>query len=104
MNQAKTEKEGRTDPFTCGLPKDVAMRLLSGRFGRQDLDPYYGTDHFRLLKAHVIDSYGSCVLCGCRDQNRLTAHHRHYRSLFREDVLKDVSCICRACHRRHHKK
>ena len=99
-----TPKIAKGYPFSQGLPRDMTLRLLTGGFKRRDLDRYYRTSHFQDLKARVIDSYRSCVLCGVRDQKRLTAHHRHYRSLFQEDVMKDVSCICRTCHRRHHRK
>ncbi len=80
------------DPFSCGLDREVVLRLLAGRFDRRDLSAYYRTAHFRHLKALVIETYGSCVLCGCRYRKRPTAHHRRYRSLFKEDVLRDVSC------------
>ena len=94
---------GCSDPYGQGLPADVTTRLLAGRFHREDLDRYYLTPHFRRLREEVIEVYGGCCLCGCRFRLRLTAHHRHYRCLFREDVFKDVSCICRGCHGKFHR-
>ena len=92
------------DPFSEGLDRSTTLRLLSGRFDRTDLTAYYETPHFRRLRTAVIETYGSCVLCGCRFRKRLTAHHRHYRTLLKEDVLQDVSCICKGCHGRFHRR
>lgn len=98
-----TTPGGCADPFAEGLDRDTTLRLLSGRFQREDLDAYYRTGWFRQLREKVIETYGSCCLCSCRFRLRLTAHHRHYRTLFREDVLTDVSCICASCHGKHHR-
>ena len=99
MSEAPTtETPVCVDPFGRGLPQDVVLRLLAGRFHKGDLTAYYRTEHFRRLREKVLDMFGSCVMCGCRHRKRLTVHYRHYKSLFREDVLRDVSCICRGCH------
>ncbi len=92
------------DPFAQGLPRPVVLRLLAGRFEREDLTAYYRTPWFRRLREGVIETYGGCCLCGCRFRKRLTAHHRTYKTLFREDVLKDTSCICKGCHGKHHRR
>lgn len=100
---ARAPSSPACDPFAEDLPRPVVLRLLAGRFDLRDLAAYYETAHFRRLRERVIEVYGGCCLCGCRFRKRLTAHHRHYKTLFREDVLQDVSCICRGCHRRHHR-
>ena len=92
------------DPFASGLPREVVLRLLTGRFASQDLRLYWDSEHFKRLRTAVLVAYGSCCLCGCRDPERLTAHHRHYRTLFREDVWTDVSCLCAKCHQKHHRR
>lgn len=43
-----------SDPFAEGLDRETTLRLLSGRFRREDLDAYYRTPHFQRLKAEVI--------------------------------------------------
>ena len=96
--------KAKTDPFACGLNKHTVLRLLAGKFAKRDLSRYYKTNHFMHLKADVIETYDSCVMCGSQYRKRLTAHHRTYKTLFRENVLKDVSCICQACHGKHHKR
>ena len=93
-----------TYAYAQGLPEDVTGRLLAGRFTRDDLRLYYQTEHFQQLKTAVIETYGGCVWCGSRCLKNLTVHHRHYRTLYFEDPLKDVSAACRRCHSRHHRR
>lgn len=92
-----------SDPFLQGLPRDVVMRLLCGKFEKADIKAYYNTPHFRELKVEAVALYGSCVLCGSK--NRLTVHHRPqgYRALFREDLHLHVTVLCAGvCHRWYH--
>jgi hypothetical protein len=91
------------DPVDSGLCGDVVLRLLScgNRPDRRDREKYEKTDHFARVREGVEGMYGTCVLCN-RSKN-LVVHHRHYRSLFREDLVRDVVLLCQRCHGRYHR-
>ena len=95
-----------TDPFTCGLPRDVTLRLLAGpgKFTATDLRLYLGTDHWRDTKAQAERYWGRfCEDCGLAATQ---THHTHegYRHLFREDVVRHLRRVCGTHHRRRHGK
>lgn len=94
----------RTDPYSQGLPRDVVTRLLIRTHTEKDRKAYYKTAHFRSLRKSLVEIYFACVLCDEDRKDRLTAHHRHYRTLFQEDRFKDVTLVCQRCHKRHHRK
>ena len=96
----------KSDPFSHNLGKDVVLRLLSGkRLSKKDQSLYHKTDHFKSLKELAVDTYGTCVACGrVPSTTPPTVHHRHYKTLFCEDVLKDVCLLCNRCHRKVHGK
>lgn len=96
-----------SDPFDQGMKVPEVLALLSARrsLGSAVMGRYYKTRHFRGLVEAGIELYGTCVLCGkSPGETTLTMHHRHYRSLFSEDALKDVVLVCQRCHRHHHRK
>lgn len=39
----------------------------------------------------------------CAAQKRLEVNHKHYRSIFNEDVLNDLEILCHFCHREYHR-
>jgi 5-methylcytosine-specific restriction endonuclease McrA len=41
-----------------------------------------------------------CKYCGATEQ--LEINHKHYRNIFKEDVLNDLEVLCAPCHRRYH--
>ena len=77
-------------------------------------DTYLRSDHWQRFRCYVLEFWEySCSLCG-RNENSskilssLDVHHRRYERqdgesvLFREG-LNDVICLCRRCHKKHHK-
>ena len=63
---------------------------------------YLKTNHWSESVVGVRDGaltyFGrSCVLCG--ETKRLQVHHRHYRSIGKEDC-HDVSVLCETCHKK----
>ena len=80
-----------------GLPRLAFIRLCIADFTMDDLKTYWETEHFKQVRSLAIRVYKSCVMCDVKNCT-LTAHHRHYRTLFREHILTDVSCICSRCH------
>ena len=91
------------DPMSSGLDKEVVLRLLSckNRPDRRDRSKYEKTEHFGRVKNQALGVYRSCALCNVR--KNLAVHHRHYRSLFREHLLRDVVVLCQKCHGRYHR-
>jgi len=97
-----------TDPFSQRLDAALVLRLLSlGRKGSKrwpdakDRAKYEKTEHFKRLTKVTIALYGSCVLCDRKE--KLCPHHRHYLTLFHEDIHKDVTLMCRRCHGNYHR-
>ena len=84
----------------AGLPADMIVRLCRGQFTTDDLQHYWKTPHFARLCAAAIEDAGTCALCDRVEA--LTAHHKHYRSLFRERLRLDIVVLCRMHHRRAH--
>jgi hypothetical protein len=101
----------KVDPFACGLDTKLVLRLLRGRsLQKKDLAEYYATDYFKGLTDFAIRHYGGCKLCG-RYRNEkdwsvkragLLVHHVHYKTLFNEDVTRDITVLCKRCHLRQH--
>ena len=93
------------NPFACGLPRPVVLRLLDGTHTRADRAMYYRTDWWAATKARAFEYFGrACMLCD--SPVGLQVHHRKsgYKALFREDPAKHLSVLCRNCHRRHHRR
>ena len=100
---AAQTRPGAVDPFACGLPRPVVLRLLAGAHTAADRKLYYRTDWWRATKAKALEHYGrACALCD--SPVALQVHHRKsgYRALFREDPAKHLTVLCRNCHRRFH--
>ena len=92
----KLEKKNHA-PLTT---KEVVAVLTLGRAPERKLQQkYQRTEHWKKLTELCIETYRTCVLCGHNQQ--LVVHHRHYRSLFREDPLRDVALLCQRCHGKH---
>ncbi len=92
-------------PFTQGLSRDVVLRLLDGTHTRADRAVYYRTDWWRAIKGQALEMAGrSCALCG--SLLNLHVHHKPqaYKRLFREHPVRDLTILCRTCHKRHHRR
>ena len=97
----------KSDPYDQGLPRDVAIRLVTciGLPTIDDRKKYYRTPHFQKLKKASEQLYGNCAMCGrITDKGRMTVHHRHYGTLFEEHITRDTTYVCQRCHRHHHRK
>ena len=86
--------------------EEALQILLSHRAPDKKLQAkYHQTTHFQRLTETCSKTYKTCVLCGFDGsaKNKLVVHHRHYRSLFGEDPLRDVTLLCSRCHGKHHR-
>ena len=93
-----------TDPFACGLPRAVVLRLLKAHFSPSDYRQYLMTDHWQTKKGEAYATWGrECVMCGMPGAQ---IHHVRdgYKHLFRENVRQHLRPVCRGCHKRHHRK
>ena len=93
------------NPFACGLPVPVVLRLLRGEHTREDRAAYYRTDWWQAQKARALEVHGrACMLC--ERTVAIQVHHRPegYKHMFGEDPAKHLTVLCRNCHRRHHRK
>lgn len=77
-----------------GKQKGTQRKKSPGWYGL-----YLTTNHWGKVRLSVLAHYSSCALCSC-DGN--VCHHKHYNSLGKEDVLKDMSLLCENCHHRVH--
>ena len=92
------------DPFDQDLPRDVTLRLLSGRFSSENYKLYRTTAHWQERRAAAYAVWGyECLLCGAPGSQ---VHHTRegYRHLFREDARRHLRPLCRECHRRFHRR
>lgn len=64
--------------------------------GLVDLNKYYATKHWQKIATKAKKIYKTCMFCN--SSHKLNVHHRHYRTLFRENVNADLSLICADCH------
>lgn len=65
-------------------------------------DEYLKSDHWQHMRRIAREHYGDqCALCGKTDG--LDVHHRTYARRGRE-MLKDLTVLCRDCHRHFHAK
>ena len=79
-------------------PKDRAALIL-GNAPRALWLRYYKTDHWIKVRDQVMArSGGICELCRRRKANQV--HHKHYRSLFNENINRDLVATCGTCHRK----
>jgi len=94
------------NPFACGLPVPVVLRLLRGEHTRGDRAAYYRTEWWSAQKARALASGGQkCRRCQ-KAVGTLHVHHLKsgYKRMFNEDLEKDLEVLCRNCHRREHHK
>ena len=96
-----------SDPYSQGLDRQVAVRLVTLSVHKApetaDRKKYEKTPHFQALREAVIEEYGSCVLCD-REEGPVVHHRRYGGVMFREDIHKDVTLLCKRDHGRHHRK
>lgn len=62
---------------------------------------YHKTEWFKVLSGRVKNHLWTCVMCD--GDISLTTHHRHYRTMFRENPLTAVTLLCKRCHGKHHR-
>lgn len=63
---------------------------------------YLKSQPWRDKRKLALQFYGNnCCLCGSRHD--LQVHHRHYRTIFHEN-MEDLILLCESCHRMFHKK
>lgn len=100
-------KKVASDPFAQGLDVVDAVALMKTTKApdRQLQRKYQGTPHFAALKAAGFELHGRCQVCHSKPQtSKLTFHHVTYKTLFREDVVKDGLFVCPRCHSKLHGK
>jgi 5-methylcytosine-specific restriction endonuclease McrA len=67
------------------------------------LDEFYKTDYWFITRDHALRIFGRrCFRCG-KENGSLHVHHRTYRSLGAEDILRDLEILCASCHYLHHR-
>lgn len=58
---------------------------------------YLNSAHWKAKRREAFTHYGrKCRRCPAVDS--LQVHHLHYRTLYREDVERDLQILCKACH------
>ena len=63
-------------------------------------DEYLRTRYWRNVRRDVRRRYKRCQMC--RAKNLLNVHHLNYRTLGCENVGKDLTLLCRSCHKKVH--
>ena len=72
-------------------------------FSEIELSPeykkYLNSKEWKKLRQQKLKSVGSkCEECGCHVSDcRLVCHHKHYDSIFEEE-LDDLEVLCSKCH------
>lgn len=76
------------------------LRAELTALARTDYKKYLLTSHWKNLRRAALKFYGrSCRIC--KKKFGLQVHHRHYRSVGREEMV-DLDVLCTGCHRNHH--
>jgi 5-methylcytosine-specific restriction endonuclease McrA len=67
---------------------------------REEYAEYMQSDTWKTIRAQrlALDN-GECVLCG---ESAEHVHHRRYPEAFGNETIKDLVCLCGACHKLHH--
>jgi hypothetical protein len=58
---------------------------------------FYTSNEWYEMRNGAIEHFGECNKCGSRD--RLTVHHRHYRTFGGNEKLDDLEVLCFDCHK-----
>ena len=80
------------------VKKDNA-EFVNKDFGVDSFSGYYRyikSDEWKRKSAERKNFDGKCKCCGSK--LNLEVHHKHYKSLKREDVKDDLVTLCRDCH------
>jgi len=65
----------------------------------RDYKKYLRSDWWQIVRRAALSRAGyRCEKCG--KKGRLEVHHKHYGSLGKENIHKDVTVLCPACHKR----
>ena len=90
-------------PATKGT-KRGRRKLPSEHFhvrNKSDYQRYLTTRHWRQTRRRVLKARGGrCAMCGIVSE-RPQVHHRHYKTLWREQN-GDLQVLCRGHHETHH--
>lgn len=62
---------------------------------------YLKSEKWRLKRQQVLQKHQWCEKC--LSARMLQVHHLHYRSIFNEDIDKDLIVLCMHCHEKLHK-
>jgi len=63
---------------------------------------YLKSPEWAVKRQIVLSVLGeTCKLCG---KSATTVHHNTYKTLFEENILKDLTVLCSSCHAKYHKK
>ena len=90
----------RSQPLTKAA---VTVRLMTGAFVSRDYRWYLTQEHWSRKRQEAAAFWGEilggflCILCR---REATSFHHLHYRSLWNEDVRRDLLPVCARCHRR----
>lgn len=61
---------------------------------------YLKSEHWQRKRKEALEFYGySCVICQGHPDH---VHHRHYETLWHEDVAKDLTVLCEKHHKMAH--
>lgn len=91
------------DLFDMIAESKGANKMIIARVIRQmDYEEFLSTPYWHLVARQVKRSaHWQCQECG--SHTNLVAHHVHYRlhgyEMYR---VKELRCLCQACHERHH--
>jgi 5-methylcytosine-specific restriction endonuclease McrA len=65
-------------------------------------EEYLRTPYWKATSEHARRMFGEiCFRCGKAGARHV--HHKHYRSLGQEDLLRDIEILCAGCHMKHHR-
>jgi len=63
---------------------------------------YLKSPEWAVKRQIVLSVLGeTCKLCG---KPATTVHHNTYKTLYNENILKDLTVLCSGCHAKYHKK
>lgn len=75
--------------------------LKKKKKNKRDYYEYIRSKKWKDFRDQALTYYGhNCASCG--NKSDLQVHHKHYKTLFREEI-KDVMILCETCHRKTHK-
>ena len=73
----------------------------TGEDHKKKYTEYMNSAEWKAKRAIVLGILGeTCKLCG---RPAKTVHHNTYERLYHEDLLKDLTVLCKACHKRFHR-